>query len=476
MAIDDRIVNKIIEGVNFYVDSTDRYRIYAEYQKDDECVHFQSIDSADFASCLRIWYKRIAGNNAKPSVEDIRTTIRDLSNYYREYPEIEPRTRVAGSLSKGIEYYLADEGNNVIEVRNGSWQVSLNPQHRFLTSSSQLAQVMPKRSTKPLFELLAPLVNLKGNDLILFSIWLIQCFSGGSHYGLLLSAERGSAKSTLTRLVNQILDPSKANTMQLQKKLADFQDVLSDNYLCCYDNLRSIPEEHSDTLAAAITSSTVAKRVLYTTNEITYRKLHNVIVLNGINLFPTESDLAERFLYFELKKLTPEQLRPDSEIEALFSKSRRLILGSIFETLAKASLLVNLPMSVKPTRMASAYIEMLSIALTMGLTEKQFDDIIRANVASMQQACAATPLVQAVAEYMNGPAYGKRKVTESSTDFFKNVTANYSGQRNTLPSSAATFSKRIKAEHDGLAAAGFSSIVDDTGPVSSTITIIREKK
>ena len=89
--------------------------------------------------------------------------------------------------------------------------------------------------------------------------------------------------------------------MQLQKKIQDFQDVLADNYLCCYDNLREIPEEHSDAMAAAITGSTIAKRVLYTTHDITYMKLLNLILLNGISLFPTESDLAERFLYFELK-------------------------------------------------------------------------------------------------------------------------------------------------------------------------------
>ena len=116
------------------------------------------------------------------------------------------------------------------------------------------------------------------------------------------------------------------------------------------------------------------------------------------------------------------------------------------------------------------------IAQAMGISEKRFDCIIRSNLAAMQKACSATPLVQAIAEYMNGPAFGKRKVTESSTTFFRKVTANYTGQKSALPASAAAFSKRLKAEHDGLAAAGFSSIIDDTGPVSSEITIIREKK
>jgi hypothetical protein len=77
---------------------------------------------------------------------------------------------------------------------------------------------------------------------------------------------------------------------------------------------------------------------------------------------------------------------------------------------------------------------------------------------------------------MEGPAFGKRKVVEKSSDFYKKVLANYSGTKSSLPGFASEFSKRLKSEHDGLAAAGFSSIVDDTGSVSSTITVIRDKK
>ncbi len=470
------MISKVLEGVTFYVDATDKTCVYAEYCKDDDRVHFHSIDSDDFASCLRIWYKRVTGKDPAQAVKPIITLIKDDCNYYGNFPEIAPQKRVAGNLKSGLEYFLANEHNDVISVSNGTWQVCQEPRYRFLTSSSQHKQVVPERTETPLVTLLKPLVNLHGDDLLLFSIWLAQAFTSGAHYGLMLSAQRGSSKSTLTRLVNHIIDPSRSSAMQFQRKLADFQDVLGDNYLCCFDNLRSIPVEHSDTMAAAITGSTIAKRVLYTTRDISYVQLQNIIVLNGINLFPTESDLAERFLFFELKKIPPEKMKSDGELETLFANSRSKILGAIFETLAKASLLVNEPISVKPTRMASAFYSMVAIAKAMGVSENKFDSIIRANLANLQKACAATPLVQAVVEYMDGPAFGKRKVIERSSDFYKKVVANYSGTKSSLPGSASEFSKRLKSEHDGLAAAGFSSIVDDTGSVSSTITIIRDKK
>ena len=475
MLPNDDIIEELLSDVAFFADATDHTKIYAQYKKDDEILRFNRCDSEEFKACLRIWHKRVIGSNKPLDVKALLTYISDQRLFYSDFPLVEARTRTAGSLKTGIEYFLADDKASVIEIKNGRWALAEQPQHHFLTPAIQKTQVMPKKTDQNLTDLLAPIVNLKGDDLTLFAIWLTQAFSGGAHYGVMLSAERGSSKSTLTRLIKDILDPSKIRPMQLQTKLADFQDVLADNYLCCYDNLRKIPEDFSDTIAAAITGSTVAKRVLYTTSTVTYMQLCNTIVLNGIGLFPTESDLAERFLFFEMKKLTSDQLKPDADIDQLFAENRPYILGAIFELLAKASLIIQKPISAKPTRMTTSYNEMLCIAKAMGISEEKFDKIIRENIRRLQKACAATPLVQAVVEYMNGPGFGKRKIQLPSTDFYVKVRDNYSGKRSDLPSSAAAFSKRLKAEHDALLTAGYGSLIDDTGPASSVITIIREK-
>lgn len=118
---------------------------------------------------------------------------------------------------------------------------------------------------------------------------------------------------------------------------------------------------------------------------------------------------------------------------------------------------------------------MLAIAVALGLSEKEFHRLISDNIKKLHQACSASPLVEAICEYMNGPMEGKRKVVESSTDLFTHVRSNYSGNKGLLGARAAEFSKRLKMEHDALFAAGFSSIVDDSGSAGSTITILREK-
>lgn len=474
--IDWDVVDQMLEQIAFFVDTNDKYALFAEYMKHNNVHQFHPVDSQDFEVTLRMWYRALSAARSVPNVKDIIRYIKDEGIYYEDLVEVEPYCRVAGNLHDGIEYFLADKSRTVIRVSNGRWGVANDPAHKFLTTSSHLPQVMPQISDKNIFDLLRPCFNLDGDDLVLFVIWLIQGFSSGSHYGAMLSAERGSGKSTLTRTTNLLLDPSKADTTIMQTKLDDFQNFLGNHYLACFDNVRTIPTDYSDTMAAAITGGIVAKRKLYSDHDMVYLRLHNVVLLNGIDVFPAESDLAERFLYFRLKKIPSTKLKTDLDIQKYVLENRAQILGCVFNALARATKEIHHAKPKKPTRMANAYEEMLAIAKALDISESEFHRIITENTNALHQACAATPLVEAVCEYMNGPARGQRKFSCSSTNFFNRVRVNYSGPRAALPGRAAEFSKQLKREHDGLFAAGFQSIIDDTGSAESTITIIREKK
>lgn len=475
MALNWDYVDEILDKVIFYRDVYDRYVVYAEYSKREDCLEFYPINSKEFESCLRIWYRDVSGKRDSVPVGEILRYINDDSNFYDEFEQVLPHTRIAGNMRDGIEYYLANKQHQVVSVKNGRWRINNNPKHKFLTTSSCLEQIIPEKCEEDIIELLTPLVNLRGDDLLLFAIWLIQAFSSGTHYGLLLSAERGSGKSTLTRLIHKIIDPSKAETTLMQTNLENFQNHLANHYVCCFDNIRRIPVDHSDTLCTAITGGTVGKRQLYSDRDEVLLELHNIVVLNGIGIFPSESDLAERMLYFELKKISSDSAVSDYDLKQGFEEKRSKILGCIFDILAKATVSIKALRAKKPTRFVDAYTEMLAIALNMGVTEDRFHQMITDNISKMNRASAKTPVVEAVCEYMNGPAAGKRKVTLTSTEFFTNVKNNYSGKKSELGSRAAEFSKRISIEHDALESAGFRSIVDDTSPSASKITIIRKK-
>jgi len=476
MNIDWDIVDEIIETVEFYIDAHDRYTLYAEYKKAKKCLEFYPVDSDDFESYIRVMYRNHSKKRNVPNVRHILEYIKDEAIYYEDLPAITPSVRIAGNIKDGIEYFLADRLHHVVKVTEHGWEISKTPQNKFLSTTSFEEQVVPAKSEESLLDLLRPLVNLRGDDLLLFAIWLVQAFSSGSHYGIMLSAERGSGKSSLTRLISRIIDPSEIETTIMQTKLDDFQNYLANHYLATFDNVREIPTEYSDTLCAAITGTTVAKRRLFKDRDEVRLKLHNTVVINGIGIFPKESDLAERFLLFKLEKIKSVDAKSDYDLAQLLNENRPFILGCIFDILAKASGFIKGLNPSNPTRMTGAYKDMLAIALALGLSEADFHKIISDNIAKMEHAHLGSPIVQAVCEYMMGPMSGKRKVTEPSTVFHENVKTNYSGNKTELYQRAAEFSKALKNNCEKLMKAGFSSLVDDTGAGGSTITIIRDKK
>ena len=475
MKIDWDIVDQITNNVAFYTDRYDRYTLYAEYQKAKQCMEFYPVDSEEFESCIRVWYRMYSGKRDTPSVARIIEYIKDEANFYENLKAVEPYARVAGNLYDGLEYFLADRSRRVVTIADGVWKISTEPQHKFLSTKNFEEQVLPQKSEENLIDLLAPLVNLHGDDLTLFAIWLTQALSCGTNYGVMLSAERGSGKSSLTRAISRIVDPSEVDTTILQTKLEDFQNYLANHYVACFDNVREIPTDYSDTLCAAITGTTVAKRQLFKDRDEVRLKLHNIVVMNGIGIFPKESDLAERFLFFELKKIKPAEAKSDYELNQLLEHNRPLIFGAICDLLAKATTIRKKLHPKRPTRMVDCYTEMLAVAIAMGMSEVEFHRLITANVARLNATCAGSPVVQAVCEYMNGPKAGKRKVAQTSTKFFEAVKANYSGDQADLPGRAAEFSKALKAECAELMKAGFGCLVDDTGVEGSVITVIRNK-
>lgn len=476
MKIDWDVVDQIINSVAFYTDRYDRYTLYAEYQKAKKCLEFYPVNSTEFRSCLRVWYRNLTKERDTPPVDRIIQYIQDESNYFEDLKAVSPCARMAGNLYDGLEYFLADTSRHVVSIYDGRWEVSKESQYKFLSTKAFDEQVIPKKSDKSLLALLTPIVNLHGDDLALFAIWLTHAFCCGTRYGVMLSAERGSGKSSLTRTISSLVDPSEVDTTILQTKLEDLQNYLANHCLACFDNVREIPTEYSDTLCAAITGTTVAKRQLFKDREEVRLKLQNVVVMNGIGIFPKESDLAERFLYFQLQKIRPEEAKSDHELKQIFDRDRPLILGAICDLLAKATTLIKSLEPKRPTRLVDAYTSMLAIALAMGMSETEFHRLITQNIAQLDASCKGTPIVRAIREYMDGPKAGKRKVIQPSTSFFNSVKANYTGQHSDLPGRSAEFSKAIKAECSNLLKAGFWCLVDDTGVEGSVITVVRSKK
>ena len=467
------------DSIKFYSDVQSDTVIYAEFiiPSDGESMpdrkKFVKIDNALFASYLREIV--IPDLTEKTSAGEIIRKVKDRISLWGNQDRVSPKVRTAGKLADGcIEYDLMNDDVQYVRVTAERWGVTKKAKQKFLRGNLSLTQSMPKPPTKPLLDLLHPYVNCDGDSLILFVVWLVQSFCEGNHSILLVMAGKGCGKSTLSKIIRQIIDPSKLEVATMPKKLDDLTVTLTNTYVAAFDNTDELTKEQSNLLCSSVTGATTVKRELYSTNDLCVLTLHNTLIINGIDIMPSESDLADRCLLLNLLPIDSSHRKTDSDIHGRFMADLPEILGGIFDALSKAMTTIH---SISPRnlpRMAESYKEMLAIALALGITETHFQTIYNANLNAIDKARSDIAIVQAVKEYMTSQFVPGRKLSGTATELYKKICANYSGHKQDLPKSASHFSRKLNAEHAALYAAGYTVNIDRTHADGTHIEIIKK--
>lgn len=463
----------VVKGVKFFRDSNDLDRFFAEFKNDKGAIQFASLDSEKFKSFL---FAKSCDNAKDGEILEPNSAVKSLRwllTYHQAYEPIDVFVRTAGNLKdEVVEYDLQRGDGKTVHITAAGWNL-LKSKRKFVASSINLPQVKPKRTEKTPLELLKPFVNLKGNAFRLYVIWLIQSFTRGNHHALLIFAERGSSKSTLSKLTQVVISPCEFSVTTLPDAKDDIRVLLKNTLLCCFDNVSKISNDVSDLFCGAITGTSTVKRSLYTDGEPNVSHLHNILVINGIGVVPEREDLAERMLILKLKKLQKDQIKQEAEIWSAFREKLPEILGSIFNTLSAAMSVVGTIDTKNLPRMADSYVEMAAIALALGIPQDEFRAIYDANKAELEQARVGTPLVTAVKECMETVV--GRRLHGSASEVYQNILGTYSGDKKLLPQSASRFTRKLEDEYGNLAKAGFRVNIDDTGAKSTEITIIKKK-
>lgn len=359
--------------------------------------------------------------------------------------------RVAGSLNRRIAYYLADDQRRTVVVEPDRWKIVVKAKEKFVKREADLPQVRPTRGGNCL-TLLRPYVNLSDDDFKLLVIWLIQAFSReSSHYALVISSAKGTGKSTLTKLLRALIDPSLSDASLTPSNDGDLKNLLANTFMACFDNTAAMKENYSNILCAAITGTKEAKRKLYTDCDQVILNLHNVVVLNGIDIVPYKSDLAERTLLFELQRITADKRITDHNFWSSFQADKPAILGAIFDTLQKAmQILANLQVE-ELERMADAYQEMVAIALALDIPQAEFERIFKANKDKLSAAYVQNnPFIEFVVSYVGH----RKRINEPAQKLYADMYEYKGNGYHHFPDSASALSKKLNQERDALEDAG----------------------
>ena len=208
----------------------------------------------------------------------------------------------------------------VIRIGQGRWTITDSAPVRFLRT--KLTAAMPLPPAVGDLDRLWDFVNVAVEDrpvlLAVLIAALIQC--DVPHPVLALFAEQGSAKSTTTRMLVDLIDPSPVPLRQAPRDADSWVTAASGSWVVALDNLSAIPPWLSDSLCRAATGDGNVKRALYTDADLAVVKFRRCVIVNGIDVGAVRPDLAERLAMVDLRRIDRHMRQPEATLRQMWQQ------------------------------------------------------------------------------------------------------------------------------------------------------------
>ena len=162
---------------------------------------------------------------------------------------------------------------------------------------------------------LRDLLNVSDGSWPLLMSWLVAALLPDiAHPILFLTGEQGTAKTTATKLLVQLVDPSPAPARQSPRDPDDWSVAASGSWVVGLDNVSHLPRWLSDAMCRAATGDGLVKRTLYSDADVTVLNFRRVLVVNGIDVGAVRGDLADRMIPVELHPIAAQDRRTDRDL------------------------------------------------------------------------------------------------------------------------------------------------------------------
>jgi hypothetical protein len=247
-------------------------------------------------------------------------------------PQMDVDVRTSQRAGK---YYLdlADPFWRAVEVSARGWELVKAPPVRFKRAGAMAPLCEPKRHGNT--DMLRRFLNVKDEDsFIMVVAWLLAALRPVGPYPILvINGEQGSAKSTMTKILRSLVDPSTAPLRHASASDRDLFITAMHSWVLAFDNCSHMPGWLSDALCRLATGGGFATRALYTdTDEVVFNS-KRPIILNGITEFVERGDLADRSVFVHLSPIPKTERKTEREVLGEFEKLRPLILGALLDAM-----------------------------------------------------------------------------------------------------------------------------------------------
>ena len=175
------------------------------------------------------------------------------------------------------------------------------------------------------------------DDWKLLVVWMISSLRPRGPYPVLvIHGEQGTGKSTLSRVLRELLD---ANACPLRSEPRDKRDLAisaEHGWLQVFDNLSELKPWISDCLCRLCTGDGFSTRTLYTDQEEILFSAQRPVVINSIEELASRPDLLDRSVLLYLAPITDGERRSERVFKREFSAAKPKLFGAILDVLAGA--------------------------------------------------------------------------------------------------------------------------------------------
>jgi hypothetical protein len=231
---------------------------------------------------------------------------------------------------------LANETWEVVEITPAGWHIVVDPPVRFRRTPGM--QPLPRPEPGGSVHDLRPFVNVADEESFrLMLAWLVAALRPTGPYPILvLQGEQGSAKSTTTRVLRALIDPSTIPLRSLPREERDFMIAAKNAWVLAFDNLSGLSPMMSDALCRLATGGGYATRALYSNDDEVLFNVQRPAILNGIDDLVTRQDLGDRVLLLPLPPISETARRDEEGFWQEFEALRPRILGALLDVLSEA--------------------------------------------------------------------------------------------------------------------------------------------
>jgi len=276
-------------------------------------------------------------HNAVPSQQALSDACLVLEGKAAQNERVPLHLRVAQGASGAIYLDMADPAGRILEISGGTWKIVGTAPVMFRRTKLSGRMPLPHISAgdvEPLWQFVP--VDVEDRPIVLAVLVAAWVIPEAPHPILALMAEQGSAKSSVTRTLVDLIDPSPVPLRKPPRDPDSWVTAAAASWVVAIDNMSGTPPQWlSDSLCRASTGDGDVRRALYTDADVAVLKFHRCLIINGVDINISQGDLGERIAAVDLGRLPARTRRTEADLSAAWKASRRQVFTGLLDLAAE---------------------------------------------------------------------------------------------------------------------------------------------